>query len=160
MNLKGSKVLLTGGSSGIGLATAKALQEKGANVLISGRDKAKLIKAADSIGCKYILMDSSNFDEIEGQCKEAVDMLGGIDVLINNAGIGTFDLIDDISLEDFLNVYNTNVFGVALISQQIIKHFKAAEERKYYKYWFKRCYKRICSWNGVCFFEICPSRND
>ena len=128
MNLKGSKILLTGGSSGIGFATAKALTQKGANVIISGRDKAKLKNAADSIGCKYILLDSSNFAEIPGQCKEAVDMLGGIDVLINNAGIGTFDLIDDISLEDFLNIYNTNVFGVALISQQIIKHFKVQKK--------------------------------
>lgn len=125
MNIKGSKILLTGGSSGIGLATAKALVEKGAKLIISGRNKEKLVKVSEDLGCMYILLDSSNFDEIEGQVKEAIDMLGGIDVLINNAGIGTFSLLDDVSLDAFLKVYNTNVFGVALISKEVIKHFKA-----------------------------------
>lgn len=125
MNIKGSKILLTGGSSGIGLATAKALVEKGAKLIISGRNKEKLVKVSEDLGCKYISLDSSNFDEIEGQVKEAIDMLGGIDVLINNAGIGTFSLVDDVTLDDFLHVYNTNVFGLALISKEVIKHFKA-----------------------------------
>jgi 3-oxoacyl-[acyl-carrier protein] reductase len=125
MNIKGSKVLLTGGSSGIRLATAKSLVEKGANVIISGRDKEKLVKVAEDLGCMYVLLDSSNFGEIEGQVKEAIDMLGGIDVLINNAGIGAFSLVDDVTLDDFLQVYNTNVFGLALISKEVIKHFKA-----------------------------------
>lgn len=124
MELKGSKIILTGGSSGIGKAIAIALVEKGANVLITGRDKSKLESVALELDCKYVLMDSSNFAEIPGQCKEAVDMLGGIDVLINNAGIGTFNLLDDISIEDFQAIYSTNVFGVALITQEIVKHFK------------------------------------
>jgi 3-oxoacyl-[acyl-carrier protein] reductase len=124
MELKGAKVFLTGGSSGIGLATAKALCEKGANLVISGRDKEKLVKVANELNCKYIVLDSSNFDEIASQVKEVIDTLGGIDVLINNAGIGKFSLVDDISLEDFLSVYNTNVFGLALLSKEVIKHFK------------------------------------
>ena len=58
MELKGAKVFLTGGSSGIGLATAKALCEKGANLIISGRDKEKLVKVANDLNCKYIVLDS------------------------------------------------------------------------------------------------------
>lgn len=124
MNIKGSKVLLTGGSSGIGLATARALVNKGANLIITGRNKEKLVKVSQELNCKYLLMDASNLSEIEGQVKEAIDILGGIDVLINNAGIGTFALVEDINLEAFLEVYNTNVFGLALISKEVIKHFK------------------------------------
>lgn len=124
MDLKGAKIILTGGSSGIGKATAIALAAKGANLLITGRNKQKLVDVANELNCKYILLDSANINEIPGQCKEAVDMLGGVDVLINNAGIGTFDLIDEVKMDDFQNIYNTNVFGVAMISQEIIKHFK------------------------------------
>lgn len=124
MELKGAKIFLTGGSSGIGYATAKALCNKGAELIISGRNKTKLIKVANELNCKYILMDASNFAEIPGQVKEVKDSLGGIDVLINNAGIGTFDLVDDVSIEAFHEIYNTNVFGVALISKEVIKLFK------------------------------------
>jgi 3-oxoacyl-[acyl-carrier protein] reductase len=124
MDLKGAKVFLTGGSSGIGLATAKALVKKGADLMISGRDKEKLIRVANELNCKYIVLDSSDLKEIATQVKEVVDTLEGIDVLINNAGIGTFSLAEDISIEDFLKVYNTNVFGLALLSKEVIKHFK------------------------------------
>lgn len=124
MEIRGAKILLTGGSSGIGLATAKALANKGANLIISGRNKEKLISVSNELNCKYILLDSANFNEIPGQVKEVIDTLNGLDVLINNAGIGTFNLIDDVSIEDFQLVYNTNVFGVALISKEVIKHFK------------------------------------
>jgi len=124
MDLKGAKVFLTGGSAGIGLATAKALVKKGADLMISGRDKEKLVRVSNELNCKFIVLDSSDFKEIETQVKEVIDTLGGIDVLINNAGIGTFSLAEDISLNDFLAVYNTNVFGLAMISKEVIKHFK------------------------------------
>lgn len=128
MEIKGARILLTGGSSGIGLATAKALAIKGAKLIISGRNKEKLVQVSTDLNCKYVLLDSANFNEIPGQVKEVIDTLNGLDVLINNAGIGTFDLADEISIEDFQLVYNTNVFGVAMISKEVIKHFK--EENK------------------------------
>ena len=124
MEIKGARILLTGGSSGIGLATAKALANKGAKLIISGRNKEKLVQVSADLNCKYVLLDSANFNEIPGQVKEVIDTLNGLDVLINNAGIGTFDLADEISIEDFQLVYNTNVFGVAMISKEVIKHFK------------------------------------
>ena len=124
MEIKGARILLTGGSSGIGLATAKALVNKGAKLIISGRNKEKLVQVSADLNCKYVLLDSANFNEIPGQIKEVIDTLNGLDVLINNAGIGTFDLADEISIEDFQLVYNTNVFGVAMISKEVIKHFK------------------------------------
>ena len=124
MEIKGARILLTGGSSGIGLATAKALVNKGAKLIISGRNKEKLVQVSADLNCKYVLLDSANFNEIPGQVKEVIDTLNGLDVLINNAGIGTFDLADEISIEDFQLVYNTNVFGVAMISKEVIKHFK------------------------------------
>ena len=128
MDLNNARVLLTGGSSGIGKATAKALIDSGSKVLITGRDENKLRAAAEEIGAQYLAMDVADYDSIPQACQNAVDQLGGIDVLINNAGIGTFSLLDDVSIDDFEKIFSTNVFGLALITKEIVKHFKAQQK--------------------------------
>ncbi|GIS08637.1 MAG: hypothetical protein CM15mP112_07490 [Flavobacteriales bacterium] len=64
MNIEGKNILLTGGSLGIGKETAKALVEKGANVLITGRSEDRLKKAGKYSGAKYIVFDISDLDSI------------------------------------------------------------------------------------------------
>jgi 3-oxoacyl-[acyl-carrier protein] reductase len=58
---------------------------------------------------------------------EAVAKLGGLDVLINNAGIGNFDLLDNLTIHQFENIYSVNVFGLALLTQEVVKYFKAKD---------------------------------
>jgi 3-oxoacyl-[acyl-carrier protein] reductase len=124
MKLKNAKILITGGSSGLGKAMAVELVAQGANVVITGRDKQKLESVANEIGCMALHFDVSNYDSITGNVAKAIELLGGLDVLINNAGIGKFDLVEDVKIEDFENVFATNVFGLAILTQEVVKYFK------------------------------------
>lgn len=125
MNLKGKHILLTGGSLGIGKETAKILVEKGAKVLITGRSAQRLEEAAKYTGAQTLVFDISdqkNISDKAQQCIEALD--GKVDALINNAGIGTFQKIEDVTSFDFEQIFNTNVFGLALLSKSIISVMK------------------------------------
>lgn len=124
MDLKGKKVLITGGSSGIGKATAIDLVQAGATVVITGRNEDKLNSVAEEIGAIPLRFDVSDYELIAEKVAEAVAKMGGIDVLINNAGIGNFDLLDDLNINQFENIYSTNVFGLALLTQEVVKFFK------------------------------------
>ena len=128
MKIKNSNVLITGGSSGIGKETAKQFIAKGAKVIITGRDETKLNKIATEIGAIPLLFDISDLEAIPQKAKEAISLLdGSIDVLVNNAGIGVFPILGEITEADLLNVYNTNVFGLALLTQELLPIFKAQQ---------------------------------
>ena len=88
--LKGRKILITGGNSGIGLAIAKKCIAEGAEILIVGRNEQKLKETALALGenCKYLKFDVSRVEEIDAAMKEAGKIIGGeFDALVLNAGI-------------------------------------------------------------------------
>jgi 3-oxoacyl-[acyl-carrier protein] reductase len=125
MEINNSSILITGGSSGIGKETALQFIKKGATVVITGRDENKLIQAAEEIGAIPLLFDISAIHTINEMAEKALSLLGGkIDVLVNNAGIGVFPKLGEITIEDLQSVYSTNVFGLALLTQEIVKTFK------------------------------------
>jgi 3-oxoacyl-[acyl-carrier protein] reductase len=125
MDLNGKKILLTGGSSGIGKATAEALIKAGAKVVITGRNREKLEHVAQQIGAIPLHFDVSEYDSIPEMAAEAVAKMAGIDALINNAGIGDFGLLENLSIDQFERVFSVNVFGLALLTQEVAKFFKA-----------------------------------
>ena len=125
MNIRNSKIIVTGGSSGIGKAIALQLAAQGAQVVITGRDPEKLKQVASEIGAIPLSFDISDLNLIAAKAKEALHLLDGtIDVLVNNAGIGTFNPLGAISPQDFNSVFNTNVFGLALFTQELLPTFK------------------------------------
>ncbi len=129
MDLENKNILVTGGSLGIGKETAKALVEKGANVLITGRSQDRLIESQQYTNAKNIIsFDISNIADISVNAKNCIDILDNrVDVLINNAGTGVRSDLDNLNIDDFLAVYNTNVFGLSLLTKEIIPLMK---ERK------------------------------
>tara|TARA_B100000768_G_scaffold179605_1_gene197682 strand:+ start:1484 stop:2188 length:705 start_codon:yes stop_codon:yes gene_type:complete len=126
-NLSGKKVLITGGSSGIGKATAIELVENGATVCITGRDKDKLENVASEINAIPIHFDVSKYSSIAVKTLDAFHSMRGMDVLINNAGIGEFAKIEDIKVNHFENIFATNVFGLTMLTQEVVKFFKTQQ---------------------------------
>lgn len=124
MKIKDSKILITGGSSGIGKAAAKLLSENGAKVAITGRDKSKLEKAALETGSFAIHADASKPEEIDLTIKAILEKFGGLDVLVNNAGIGEFPTLEELTVESFVRVYSVNVFGAAMMAKAAAEIFK------------------------------------
>ena len=95
--LQGKKILITGGSKGIGLQIAERYVQEGATVVIVGRNEDALVQVADKIGCQYIQYDLTDIAHLSSLIDKAVELLGGLDGLVNNAGICNID-------KGFLNV--------------------------------------------------------
>ena len=126
MDIKGKNIIITGGSLGIGKETAKSLVEKGANVLITGRSEARLQEARLYTNADILEFDIADFDNISKNAKKCLDLFDNrVDVLVNNAGIGVRSSIEDLSIENFLKVFNVNVFGLSLFTKEIIPSMKA-----------------------------------
>ena len=108
--------IVTGGSRGIGLATAMALREAGADVLVCGRSKAALDRAGANIvhtpgagRVATVVADIRRHDEAERVVTAAVDELGAVDILVNNAGIGRFGPLSELAVDAWIE---TNLSGV------------------------------------------------
>ncbi len=125
MNLRDAKILITGGSSGIGFETARKLIEAGAQVAITGRDEAKLQAAAEKLKAHSIRADVSNAADVQRMVDETVRVFGSMNVLINNAGIGSFAPLVALDVAEFRRVMDTNVFGAMLAGQAAARQFIA-----------------------------------
>jgi NAD(P)-dependent dehydrogenase (short-subunit alcohol dehydrogenase family) len=118
--LQHKRVLITGGASGIGAATAGRFIEEGAQVLVLDRDEAacRRFEAAQAGLAGTIVADVSEADSIARAFDRVDEIWSGVDVLINNAGISIRHAFADISLEEWNRVIATNLTGVFLAAQQ------------------------------------------
>ena len=122
MKLEGKRVLVTGGSRGIGYAIAGRMLQEGAQVVITGRHRSALEAAADSLGAgaRFLAWDSADVSAIPEKLDAVEAMLGGLDVLINNAGVLTaqdWDGMMAVTPESWDATMNVNLRGVFFLCQ-------------------------------------------
>lgn len=125
MILSDAHVLVTGGSAGIGLAIARLLSQRGAQVAICGRQEKPLLAAAEEMGAVAIKADISDENDVVELIPAVIEELGGYDTLINNAGIGSSAQLVDLASADFRRVWETNVLGAMLVARESARHFVA-----------------------------------
>ena len=123
MKLQDAKVLITGGTSGIGYETAQLLLSHGAQVVICGRTQTTVAQAAAALGTRGIVADVSREEDVVQLIPQCISHMGGYNVLINNAGFGIFSLLTEVKVADFEQVLATNVIGAMLCARESAKHF-------------------------------------
>lgn len=123
MDIKSAKVLITGGSSGIGYETAKLLRAHGAEIVICGRNEQTIQKAAEDLDVVGFRADVANEEDVKKLFGFTLNRLGGLNVLINNAGIGFMGALVETSAADFTRIWETNTKSAFLCGQQAAKHF-------------------------------------
>ena len=123
MNLKDAKVVITGATSGIGYEAARALKTAGADVVICGRNEDKLAQAIETLGVHGLKTDVSKEEEVKALFKFALEKMGSLNVLVNNAGIGKFSMLTETTLADFQQIWDVNTKGLFLAGREAAKIF-------------------------------------
>ncbi|MFL6051971.1 MAG: SDR family NAD(P)-dependent oxidoreductase [Actinoallomurus sp.] len=120
MEFDGIRAIVTGGASGIGLAAATLLTERGATV-------SSLDLSAPPAPLHGVKADVRDDAAVRAAVGEAVDHLGGLDVLVNNAGIGAQGTVEDNDDDEWRNVFEVNVFGMVRVSRVALPHLRRSE---------------------------------
>ena len=117
--LSGLKAVVTGGASGIGLATSRMLAEHGATVAVLDLDPDQL--PAPLIGLRADVRDDAS---VRAAVEKAADRLGGLDILVNNAGIGAIGTVEDNPDEDWHRVLDVNVLGLVRTTRAALPYLR------------------------------------
>jgi NAD(P)-dependent dehydrogenase (short-subunit alcohol dehydrogenase family) len=130
MELRGKTAIVTGGSDGIGRATALVLARSGCNVAICARQAPALAAAAASIealGRRALALpgDVADRDFVDRLVGETVDRFGTVDILVNNAGIGLRAPVQHLRREDLARVFDVNVYGALYAMQAVLPAMRA-----------------------------------
>ncbi|MEM6379845.1 MAG: SDR family oxidoreductase [Bacteroidota bacterium] len=125
----GQKILITGASGGFGFLTSKSLIENGHQVVGTMRStKGKNEKTAaelKALGVHLVEMDVTDEASVNAGVENAISLLDGLDVLINNAGVGVLGMQEHFTADDMKYVFDVNVFGVQRIMRAVLPHFRA-----------------------------------
>lgn len=124
--LKGKRIIVTGGSRGIGKAIARRLIDEGAKVIISGRNEESLKKCCEEVGCKYLTLDMLDISSFDSFIENAEYELGGLDCLVNNAGVSLHEKSFFCVTEETFDVQvNTNFKGPLFLTQAFLNKLRS-----------------------------------
>ncbi|MGB6083887.1 SDR family oxidoreductase [Moheibacter sp.] len=147
MDLKNKVAYITGGSKGIGLGTAKVLLDAGMRVAISGRKLEEIQKAAAGLGDNSRIIgvqsDVRNFVDEQTAVEQILDAFGQIDVVLANAGLGNFASVDEMTLDEWNQMIDTNLTGAFHTLKATVDELKKSEGY----------YITLASLAGTNFFE-------
>lgn len=127
MKLKNKKAIITGGSRGMGKATAIAFAKEGIDIAITGRNEKLLQETVielEKFGIKaiYEVFDIGNYDAVKKGIKNSIARLGSVDILVNNAGIAAFGSLNDMEVSQWTAIIQTNVLGMYYVTKEVLPH--------------------------------------
>jgi len=125
--LEGQTAVVTGGSRGIGRAIAAAFLEEGADVAICSRDESEGAAAAEELGCLYVQTDVREYDQVASLVERTVEEFGGLDTMVNNAGIASETALEEMTLEEWENVLRTDLDGVMHGTKAALPYLKDSD---------------------------------
>lgn len=122
-------IVITGASSGIGLATAQAAAARGARVVLGSRNEEALSKVVEQLKAQggnavYVVTDVSKREDVERLAEAASAQFGGIDTWVNNAGLGLWGRLEEVSDADHRQLFDINFWGVVYGSTVALKYIK------------------------------------
>ena len=129
-NLKNKKAIITGGSRGLGKATAIAFAKEGIDIAITGRNEATLketVTELETYGIKaiYSVFDISNYEDVKTAIKSILKELGSVDILVNNAGVAAFGSFNDMDVSQWSQIIQTNVMGMYYVTKEVLPYLIA-----------------------------------
>ena len=132
-NLKSKKAIITGGSRGLGMATAIAFAKEGIDVAITGRNEATLkttVSEIEKLGVKaiYAVFDVGNYEEVKAGIQSIIERFETVDILVNNAGTAAFGTFNDMKVEQWSQIIQTNVMGMYYVTKEVLPYLIAKNE--------------------------------
>jgi len=129
-NLKGKKAIITGGSRGLGKATAIAFANQGIDVAITGRNEEQLVATVNElkslgVNATYAVFDIGNYDEVKKGIQEIMNTFNTVDILVNNAGIAAFGSFLEMEVNQWQSIIQTNVMGMYYVTKEVLPYLIA-----------------------------------
>ncbi|GAL80571.1 3-oxoacyl-[acyl-carrier protein] reductase [Algibacter lectus] len=136
-NLNNKNAIITGGGRGLGKATAIAFAKQGINVAITGRTESLLketVSKIEALGVRatYAVFDVGNYEDVKTNIKHIISNLGGVDILVNNAGIAAIGSFNEMPVEQWSEIIQTNVMGMYYVTKEVLPHLIDKNEGGYY----------------------------
>lgn len=135
MKLKDKVAIVTGGSTGIGLAIVEAYLKEGAKVIVASFDEEEINHAISELSNTYdsnnilgVVCDVKKPEDVKRAVEATIDKFGKIDILVNNAGITNAKPTVDVTDEDFINMFEVNTFGPFRFIREVIPYMQKMVE--------------------------------